>query len=149
MSETYLERVGRLYGVHGEWDYCYSSYGQMLDDFGTILVQVDDDDYQGDSRVLYRKDDKYGFLIFGWGSCSGCDSLQACNSQQEVAELMESLESSIKWCDTLDELVDYLHSDDRSLNYYAQCDEWKEFVEKVEQYKNNGSDPDETSSSGY
>lgn len=57
-----------------------SSYQPIMDSFGNIILQVDDNDYQGDSRLLYREDDRIGFLQFGWGSCSGCDSLQACHS---------------------------------------------------------------------
>ena len=44
---------------------CWYDYQPMLEEFGEILVQVDEDDYQGDSYLLYKKDNQYGFLVFG------------------------------------------------------------------------------------
>jgi hypothetical protein len=38
-----------------------------------------------------------GFLTFGWGSCSGCDALQACSTYRDLAELMASLASGVIW----------------------------------------------------
>lgn len=72
-------------------------YQPILDSFGKILVQVDDSGYDGDSRVFYQFEDRtFGVLQFGWGSCSGCDALQACHSYEEVDELIAHLESQIK-----------------------------------------------------
>ena len=66
----------------------FCDYRPMIDSFGyEILLQVDDKDYQGDSRLLFRDVSRYGILIFGWGSCSGCDSLQACESLEDVEKL--------------------------------------------------------------
>ena len=59
-------------------------YQPMLNAFGKVAIQVDDDAYQGDSRLLYDENGKIGVLIFGWGSCSGCDALQACGSLEVV-----------------------------------------------------------------
>ena len=54
-----------------------TDYTSILNQFGYIVIKVDDDDYQGDSRVLYEGyKDEVGYLQFGWGSCSGCDALQ-------------------------------------------------------------------------
>ena len=129
-----LARMERLYPSDGERDYYWgeSSYQPMIEDFGRILVQVDDDDYQGDTRVVYEKDGKHGLLIFGWGSCSGCDALQACNSREETAELIESTEQSIKWFDTLNELIAYVADEDRKTSFYWHEEKWKDFVRQVE-----------------
>lgn len=66
-----------------------SGYQLIIEEFGNILVQVDDQDYQGDSRILYENNGQYGYLKFGWGSCSGCDALQGCDSVLELDELIE------------------------------------------------------------
>ena len=60
-------------------------YEQLIESIGIqIIVSVSDDGWQGDTRLLFYEEDKYGFLVFGWGSCSGCDALQACQSKKEV-----------------------------------------------------------------
>ena len=33
--------------------------------------------YQGDYAAIVKKDGKVGFVVIGYGSCSGCDSLEA------------------------------------------------------------------------
>ena len=43
-------------------------YTPLLESLGCdICLQVDDDNYQGDSRVLFRSGNRWGILIFGWG----------------------------------------------------------------------------------
>lgn len=116
-----------LYG-EGYW----YDYQPMLEEFGEILVQVDEDDYQGDSYLLYKKDNQYGFLVFGWGSCSGCDALQACNNIDEVQELMDQLYNDIKWFDSLEEVKEYLSNVDiQELKYYYRTTEFKQFRKQV------------------
>jgi hypothetical protein len=108
------------------------NYQPMLDSFGKIELQVDDSDYQGDSRLIYSDDDgRFGLLIFGWGSCSGCDSLQACDSLKEIDELRESLANDIKWYDSKAELLAYINEKDWDLEYCWHAEETKDFVEKA------------------
>lgn len=110
-------------------------YQPMLDEFGEILIQVDEKGYQGDSFLIYKDDNKYGFLTFGWGSCSGCDALQACTTISEVQELMDRLYNCIKWFDSLQELKDYISDDSIvELQWYFYSDIFKEFKKKVLNY---------------
>lgn len=111
----------------GWWD-----YQPMLNEFGNIILQKDEQNYQGDSFLIYEKDDKYGYLTFGWGSCSGCDALQGCNSISEVQELMDRLYSSIEWFDSLDALKEYFEETDWPLKYEYSIPEFKEFLIEVE-----------------
>lgn len=127
--------MGRARDFFGEelddkW-FCVSSYQPIIESFGKVLIQVDDRDYSGDTRVLYEKDGKYGFLNFGWGSCSGCDALQACKNEQAVDELIDSLEQAVKWFDSLSEAAAYITSKEREYSYYSHEKEWKEFVQQV------------------
>ena len=107
------------------------SYQPILDSFGKILVQVDDNDYQGDSRVLYKNGNKYGWLQFGWGSCSGCDSLQACSTIKEIQELIDDLYRSIKWFNTKKQLLDFFKNHDWEGDYSGRSNEQKDFINKV------------------
>lgn len=106
-------------------------YQPMLNEFGNILIQVDDGGYQGDSRVLYEKDGKYGWLQFGWGSCSGCDALQACGNIEEAQKLMDELYESIKWFDNAKEALDFFEKHDWKGDYSWSDEEQNEFVEKA------------------
>ena len=93
-----------------------------------IVIQVDDNDYQGDSRYLLRRGEQYGFLNIGWGSCPGCDWLQGCNTLQELQELADSIESSIVWFDTVEAARDWCETHDWQGDYSWHCDEQAQFV---------------------
>ena len=117
------QKYGRIYGPY--------DYQPIINEIGNVLIQVDDNDYQGDSRVLYEKDGKYGFLIFGWGSCSGCDSLQACNNTKDIQELIDRIVNDVKWFDSLEELQKYFSEKDWELEYCWHAEETKDFITKV------------------
>ena len=109
-------------------------YDPIINEIGNVLIKIDDDDYQGDSRILYEKDGKYGFLIFGWGSCSGCDSLQRCENIKEIQDLIDELVNDVKWFDSLEELQDYFSEKDWELEYSWHDQETKEFIDQVLNY---------------
>lgn len=113
----------------------FSSYGPMLDEFGQILLQVDDGDYQGDSRVMYYKGGQFGYLIFGWGSCSGCDRLQGCSDIVEVQNLMDELDNDIQWFASLDEIKHHFKTKDWELDHAWHAEETKDFIEQVLAYE--------------
>ena len=115
-------------------DYFYisSDYGPMLESMGyEIMLKVDDEDYQGDSRILFKNGNARGILIFGWGSCSGCDALQACESYEEVEELRDNLHRSIKWFDSAEDCLNHMETHDWELQFSWHCDEMKEFLTKA------------------
>ncbi len=124
-----------MYPDYEEPFYGPGSYQPILDSFGKIVVQVDDDDYQGDSRVVYKDGDSYGMLVFGWGSCSGCDALQACTTFSDIDELIDQLKNDIKWFSSLGELKQYATGDDRELSHYYHQKEWSDFVNQVSNLK--------------
>ena len=112
----------------------WSNYQPMLDSFGKIIVQVDDHDYQGDSRVLYNENGKIGFLLFGWGSCSGCDALQACETLDDVQALCNHLQDSIQWFDNKEQALNWFKTHDWEGDFSWHEEETKEFVKKVIEY---------------
>lgn len=96
----------------------YVSYGNLLDTFpAEALLQVDDDDYQGDSRVLLADGDRRGFLTFGWGSCSGCDALEACADRGEQLALRNELWDAVHWEDNAADMVTHLRGIDWDLRF--------------------------------
>lgn len=106
-------------------------YQPMLDEFGTILLQEDDGGYQGDSFLIYKDNNRYGYLNFGWGSCSGCDALQACNTIDEVQGLMDSLYADIQWFDSIQELKNYFKNKDWELTWEFHTEAFKKFYPRV------------------
>lgn len=121
-------------GLYQEERWGWYDYQPMLDAFGKIVIQIDDDDYQGDSRLLYDENGKIGFLTFGWGSCSGCDALQACGTLDEVQELCDGLQNDIKWFDDKKQALEYFTNHDWQGDYSWHYNETKEFVQKCIEY---------------
>lgn len=96
----------------------YLDYSKLIDSFEVeVLRQDHDDDYSGDSRYLLRDGERYGLLFFGWGSCSGCDALQACGIQSEVTELRDLIWGYVHWENSATELIRYITDKDWSLDF--------------------------------
>lgn len=96
--------------VDPEWGWIVNrpTYHQIVETFGEILIEEKEVDYQGDSLYLIKRGHRYGVLTFGWGSCSGCDALEACDDQEDINHLQNDLERGIKWFDFLYEVTEYL-----------------------------------------
>jgi len=128
-----LKTARELYPNTDENDYSpFYCYTPITDSFGKILVQIDEGNYQGDSWILYDfEDGTYGYLCFGWGSCSGCDALQACRSYDDADNLIKSLHNSIRIY-TKEELIQFF-SDEKVLeqHYSWHAQDFQKFLEKV------------------
>lgn len=112
-----------------------SDYQPMIDSFGYEMpIIVHDDDYQGDSRYLFQDGTRYGVLIFGWGSCSGCDALQACDGYEEVDELRNDLFNSIIWFDSKNDCLDYFNNHDWEGDYGWHNKETREFINAAREF---------------
>jgi hypothetical protein len=113
-------------------------YQPMLEEFGEIILQENDDSYQGDSFLIYKDGERYGYLNFGWGSCSGCDALQACGTIEEVQELMDELCNRIIWCENIDAFEQWFKSRDWQGNYcWWSGSAFHEFYKKVLKWFDN------------
>lgn len=123
-----------LYPEAHEGDYFYgpADYTPIINSFGKALARVDDDDWSGDTRVLLVQDGRYGVLNFGWGSCSGCDALQGCQSYEDVDEVIDALRAGIRWFDTLEEAQAYVADDEnRQYDYGYHEENWQQFKSAV------------------
>lgn len=99
-------------------------YEDLYKQFGTPLVEVEIGSYQGDTLVVLENEGKYGYLTFGWGSCSGCDALRACEDFDDLQELSDHLESSIKWFDSKEELKKWVNNHDWKGDYFSYSDKY-------------------------
>lgn len=111
-----MKPIQDVYPDMGENFYGPCDYAPLLESMGTIVARVDQDDYQGDSWVLFRDGDRFGYLQFGWGSCSGCDALQSCSNYYEIETLRDSLVTQIRW-GTRGETVAYLRAIDPEVSW--------------------------------
>lgn len=93
-------------------------YEELIGEMGyTTITAVDEDDYQGSSLLVLRDGTRYGVLTYGWGSCSGCDALQACNTRTDFDELREDLRRGITWFDGFTEMQAHVAGKDWTLDY--------------------------------
>ena len=105
----------------GKWSYFDGDYGDLVSSFGYEMVREERvGDYQGDLYYLLRDGDRWGFLAVGYGSCSGCDALQACEKPTDVESLRESIHNNILWANSSGELWDRLVALDWKGNWYGE-----------------------------
>jgi hypothetical protein len=111
---------------------CYD-YGTVVDSMGhETVLEARDDDYQGDSHYLLKDGERWGYLVFGWGSCSGCDALEACyGKREEVESLRDDLRDGIKWFDSLPALADYFGEKDWSTEWFSREGSFASFKDRV------------------
>lgn len=127
IREVYPDCIDK---TDGYWWGAYS-YQPMIHSLGyKILLQIDDHDYQGDSRLLFQNGDQYGYLIFGWGSCSGCDALQGAQSYLELEHLRLYLYENIQW-DTKENLFQYIKNKDWELEWSWHSAETQKFINEA------------------
>lgn len=129
-----VERVDvKELGLKKNWGF-WCDYTPILNAFGKIVCRVDDDEYQGDSRVLYDDGYMVGILVFGWGSCSGCDALQACSTIDDVQELCDELQDKIHWFADKKTALEFINSHDWEGDYSWHREETKKFIAMASLY---------------
>jgi hypothetical protein len=119
----------------------FRNYEMIVDSFELgILIEVEDDDYQGDSFFLLRDHEKYGILIFGWGSCSGCDPLdEICDSFkgskfiEEMTKFRDDMYDSIVWR-SREEIVEYISEKNFNFEWYGHSEGGRKFIKELKNY---------------
>jgi hypothetical protein len=128
-----MKKANEIYQNTGRYD-AWHNYQPMLNEFGKIVIQEDGDDYSGDTYVLYELEKGYGFLKFGWGSCSSCDALEGCETIEEVQELMDDLLDQIQVFKTKKSALSFFKNHDWEGDYDYNYHTRIEFVKKVIEY---------------
>jgi hypothetical protein len=89
--------------------------------------------YQGDMHyMLFDKNNgEYAYLCIGYGSCSGCDWLEAMegSSEAEFIEARDDLWNGLEW-KTGPDMLAWLRDDARTrdFSYFDDKDEWMQFL---------------------
>lgn len=98
-------------------------------------------EYQGDYWVILRKFSsrayRYGFLVIGYGSCSGCDALEAAVTYAPGATAMDwgkveehrtLLHDGIHWGDSAEELATWLEDRDPAVDWWVNDREGRHVI---------------------
>lgn len=122
--------------LYPTWEEGYgpSDYQPILNHFGDIIIQIDDNNHQGDSRILYFINKSYYYLQFGWGSCRGCDALRACATWTDIEDLIYYLKDQIKYLGSIIDVAVYFNEKNWDQEYSWNTSEQKVFINKVKQY---------------
>lgn len=110
----------------------YYSYNELIDSMELDEVFSEhDNDYQGDSYYLFKRGDEFGILVFGWGSCSGCDALEAAYGNiEETTALRDDLYASIRWM-SRDELKEWVGNKQWDSEWYYYREAGKDFIARL------------------
>ena len=118
----------------GRWLSNLPDYEDIVKCFGEPIIYIEEDTYQGDTWAIVKRVSKcariYGYIQFGWGSCSGCDALQACSTIEELQDLVNELENSINWM-SKKEFVKWATHHDFPGDYAWRDKYFKKFVSQV------------------
>lgn len=108
-------------------------YTPIIESFGTVLVRADDEGYEGDTFALVQASDgRFGVVTIGWGSCTGCDALQACKSYADVDEVISDIARGARWFATTEEAKRHIADDSaRSGGFEYHSPAWGKFKESV------------------
>lgn len=105
-----------------------AGYDEMLSGVGAEVLAFEAiGDYQGDYFYLLKRGDEYAFLVLGYGSCSGCDALEACYDLSDKMELFSDIVTGIQWM-TKKELRKELLDKDEKIHWYSSDDDAKKFI---------------------
>lgn len=91
-------------------------YEEIIESWGHEVIKTYDiGSYQGDYITLLLDDSgRFGLSVIGYGSCTGCDTLQAITPSggsddwSEVEEFRQQLEREIRWVGSAEEAVAYI-----------------------------------------
>jgi hypothetical protein len=133
VEDVYPDYIGNF--SYGPYDYI-----PLLESFRVpIAIIVEQNDYQGDSWVLFHnpKNNRFGYLCFGWGSCSGCDALQGCTSTEELRDLQQNLYNDVIWFNSINEVNQFFNTHDWEGDYAWSYEEFKQFIDTSKAYISN------------
>jgi hypothetical protein len=90
-------------------------YDELVSTFATIAESKMFGSYQGDILYFLTNDKgEIGWLVVGYGSCTGCDALEAATSSyagggyEEVCALRDELERDVQWFSSIDALREWV-----------------------------------------
>lgn len=108
------------------------SYQPIIEWIGREIAEVSVRNYSGETFAVVERGGSYAFLCISWGSCSGCDALQRCDSFAELGSLARNIAEQARWFDSLAKCRAWINDDARKLEHEYYTDEWAAFVQAVD-----------------
>lgn len=113
------------------YNYSPPSYQEGLNFVGIeVLEWVTFGQWQGDYAAILKEEDDFGFVVIGYGSCSGCDALYGCESSKEYLDLLQRVVGNIKWGSKEDLLAEINNEYDDN-NWYRHDNDFDENKSKL------------------
>lgn len=124
------------------WEYDYADLLNTIHPDLRWTVCALEFNYQGDYFYFGELGDKYYYVVVGYGSCSGCDALQACDSYEELLQLRERIAQNIREFNSLEDFQQWFeeHGEDQ----WYDTSEITNFINMMKQKYNislNWSEP--------
>jgi hypothetical protein len=128
--------------VDGKFDsYNIHDYQPIIDAIGAVAIQWRESAYEGDTSVVFLDGGRVGYLIFGWGSCSGCDALQAAKSLQELQAVIDGLVASVQWFDNRADFRLWVDEKDWEGQYCYRADGFIAHLEEIKAFAGRDDAP--------
>lgn len=109
--KTIKECFPDLSNEHGWLSNCPSRVELLASCGADVLVDVEEGSYQGQGFVLLKRGDEYGYVNYWYGSCSGCDSLMAAHTIEDIERERSELVESIQWDRDRSRLLEHIKAD--------------------------------------
>lgn len=130
-----------------EWGYPEIDYDDLVREAaGEWANMATFGSYQGDYLYLFRDDGRVGYLIVGFGSCSGCDWLEdvvgygswarRTETDQEklradLDNMVETFRNGVRWFDSDEALVDSIWGDNDANYWFRHEADFRKAMDKV------------------
>ena len=109
-----------------------NAYVELIKNAGLDIVDyLCMGDYQGDLLIIVKKENQFGMISTGYGSCSGCDALQSCDDNpKKLKALQKRLCNGVIWKD-ITSFIKHLRTKEWQNEYYYGEQELPQFVDNV------------------
>lgn len=110
----------------------YSSHDDIVKSWGFEIINTAMiGDYTGDFVAVLYTQGVYGLFVHGYGSCSACDELLGCETDQDMIDLARNLQNTIRPYPDFESLKqDSLKKDGRF--WYMYDKGFEEFLNETE-----------------
>ena len=112
-----------------EWYTPPMGYDQIVALQGEIIKDWVIGSWQGDYVYLLKNSDLFSLVVIGYGSCSGCDALEACENDEDFESLKQSVLNTIVF-DSKEGLIKDLTDTEKNRWYFYE-DEWEDVKREV------------------
>ena len=113
-------------------DYTAPSYEEGLKSrFIEVIGSQTFGHYQGDYIFIVKNSEgELGVVVVGYGSCSGCDALEACETEEQFNSLIDSIVANIKW-GSKKKLISYVKNEVKDNDWYRSDKGFQESIKTL------------------